>query len=86
LIKAAAEIYDGSNTNMIAFWNIFESVGPIKEYEDRMQTTGKALSSREIRKQAAKIIRDIRRDEENAISFLEDVLALEKTRAYYHLS
>lgn len=51
-----------------------------------MQTTGKALSSREIRKQAAKIIRDIRRDEENAISFLEDVLALEKTRAYYHLS
>jgi len=86
VINAAAESYDGSNTNMIAFWNLFELVGPIEEYEDRTQTTGKALSSREIRKQAAKIIRDIRRNEENAISSLGGVLALENARTSYHLS
>jgi len=83
-IEAAAKGYDRSNANMMAFWDLFASVGTIEEYEGRVQTIGQALSSREIRKKAANIVREIRLNEEYAISSLEEVLALENVHTPHH--
>ncbi len=77
-LKSAAESYDESRRHMDAFMDLFESVGPAGGDEEDPSQDGlaKALSSRDFRKQAADIIRQIRQAEENAISSLEEVLAL----------
>ncbi len=76
-IQTATKSYDESDAHMGAFWGLFESVGPLGDYENDIQTTTKALSSKELRKQAVDVIRKIRQAEENAISSLETVLELE---------
>lgn len=73
-IGLAAKYYDESDAHMGTFWNLFESVGLLGDYENDKQTVAKALSSRECRKQATHIVREIWQAEENAISALEKVL------------
>ena len=76
-LESAAQSYDESDAHMGAFWDLFKSVGPLGDYENEIQTTTKALCSWELRKRVATIVRGIRQAEENAISSLEEVLALE---------
>ena len=77
-LDSAADAYRQGNRHMLAFWELFESTGPLEEYEERMETVGRALSSREFRQRAADVAGDIRQSEAEAIGAMEEVLASEQ--------
>jgi len=81
-LRAAASAYDESGRHMDALLALFESVGPAGGDEEDPPQDGfaKALSSPDFRKQAADIIRQVRQAEDNALSSLEEVLALASDR------
>jgi hypothetical protein len=76
-LRTGAGHYEEATREMDAFTALVASVGPIEEYEDRMQTGRAALASPEFRREAAQVIGRVRAAEEKAIEVVEAALAAE---------